>query len=252
MTASTGSLPDDLAIRVGRYRQFEQWHGPYLLWQLEQFAPVLGQRVLEIGCGIGGIAARLSHQLLYCGVDVEADVLEVARERFANRAAYTFRHLDFATCPPPALAELASHDFDTVLAINVLEHIEDDAGAVQRMADLVFPGGHVLILVPAHPSLYGDYDRLDGHFRRYSRSMLAALAQRAGLTTRRLYHFNAVGALGWWWHYRVRRQQIHGAGQFSLMNRLIPLLRPLESHVPPPFGLSLIAVLQRPASCESQ
>jgi SAM-dependent methyltransferase len=141
---------------------------------------------------------------------------------------------------------LKGHRFDTVISINVLEHVRDDAAALATMADVVEPGGTLAILVPAHPSLYGPYDEMEGHFRRYSRRGLRDLFTRTGLDVVRLRRFNLVGAAGWWFQYRLLRRRIHGQGHFKILQAALPALRVLEGMVNPPFGLSLVAVAKKP------
>jgi hypothetical protein len=114
------------------------------------------------------------------------------------------------------------------------------------MADVVEPGGTLAILVPAHPALFGQYDQMEGHFRRYSRTGLKALLSRSGLDVVRLNRFNMAGAAGWWFQYRLLRQRIHGQGHFKVLQAALPLLRAVEARVKPPIGLSLIAVATKP------
>lgn len=230
--------------RLQRYLEFDAMHGAYLGWQIEQFAPFLGQRILEIGCGVGGIIERLGRRELAVGVDVETPVLAHARARFQNRPECLFQQLDFAACSRSQLHDLKEQQFDTIVCINVLEHILDDCEALIRMKEVLQPQGFACLLVPAHPALYGPYDKLDGHYRRYSRGGLQSVVQKAGFRIERLYHFNFVGAIGWWIRYRVLQRSIHGASEFQWMLRLQPLARRLEHMVKPPFGLSLVAILR--------
>ena len=99
--------------------------------------------------------------------------------------------------------------------------------------------------MPAHLALYGAWDRLDGHWRRYGKALLRTILSHTQLRPIRLHHFNAVGAIGWWVQYRLLGRQVHGPGHFGRMNRLLPIVRPLESWWKPPFGLSLVAVCRR-------
>lgn len=231
--------------RAERYRAFDRWHGRYLDWQIEQFTPYLGMRILEIGCGIGGISERFPPDSYVHSLDVEEDILLLARDRFPNRGRDQFQLLDISECGEEDLSPLKTMRFDTIVCINVLEHIRNDVVAVRRMEQILDTGGRLLILVPAHEWLYGEYDRLDGHYRRYNKKSLRALVSRTGLHVDRLYYFNCAGALGWWWHYKVLRRRIHGESQFSLMSKLIGPLRFLENCIRPLFGLSLIAVLTK-------
>lgn len=232
-----------LASRAERYTAFERANGPYVAWQLAQFAPFLGERVAEVGVGLGAILARVGRREAILGIDVDPDVLELARTRFADRTEVAVEQGDLSD---PATAErLAAFRPDTILCINVLEHVRDDLAVLQRLEAALVPGGHLCLLVPAHFALYGPYDRTDGHYRRYAKSHLRVLLSHTGLRLLRLRYFNAPGALGWLVQYRLRGREIHGDGELRLMNRLIPVLRRVEAAIAPPFGLSLVAVCQR-------
>lgn len=136
--------------------------------------------------------------------------------------------------------------FDSCVALNVLEHIADDARALAEMASLVRPGGRVILLVPAFPSLYGPVDRNLGHYRRYRPAALAGLAAAASMTVERLEYVNRLGWFGWWCNARLGRGQ-QSPAQIALFDRLAPALERLDRLAAPllPFGLSLFAVLRK-------
>lgn len=232
--------------RLERYRLFDQVNGPYLRWQLEQFEGFLGRRVLEVGCGVGGIIEQLGRREYVLGIDVEEDVLQFTRRRFEGQAGRDFARLDIGAPTQADLALLKAGDFDTVVAVNVLEHIRDDRRALEVIAGALVPGGALALLVPAHPALYGNYDQLDGHFRRYTAAGLRERLEGAGLEVARLHHFNLVGGIGWWVQYRLLKRPGHAQGHLRTMDAMLPVLRRLESVVDPPFGLSLVAVGGKP------
>lgn len=245
MTASLEG--ESIDARLNRYRLFDEVNAPYLRWQLEQFGPYLGQRVLEVGCGVGGVLAQLIPRDFVMGIDVEAEMVAYARTRFATAGNNEFATLDISALSDDDLARLERHGFDSVVCINVLEHVKDDEAALATMARVLVPGGALALLVPAHPSLYGRYDAMEGHFRRYTRAGLRGLLTRSGFAVTRLYSFNMVGAAGWWVQYRLLRQSIHQKGHFRLMHAAMPAMRAVESRVKPPFGLSLVAVARKPS-----
>jgi SAM-dependent methyltransferase len=232
--------------RLNRYRAFDEVNAPYMSWQLDQFKPFLGNRVLEVGCGVGSIMAQLGPREILMGIDVEPDILEFARARFAGQKNHLFANLDITTLSGADVAELKRHRFDSILTINVLEHVKDDAAAVATMSEVLGPGGVLLVLVPAHPALYGAYDRMEGHFRRYTKRGLRDLISRSGLAMERMYRFNAVGAAGWWMQYRMLRRTIHSQGHFKLLQSILPALKAVESRLKPPIGLSLVAIARKP------
>lgn len=241
MSDASGDL---LSNRLKRYVLFDRENRPYLRWQMSQFLPHLGQRILEIGCGVGGIIDLLPGKELILGVDIDEEVLAYAAERHRARKECRFERLDFS-----ALREdrdrLASLRFDAIVCINLLEHIEDDVAALESMRSILIPGGILALLVPAHPALYGEYDATDGHFRRYTKRDLREKVRQAGFTPATLRYFNSVGAVGWWIKYKLLRSTIHGSTDLRLMNALLPILDPLERLVSPPFGLSLTSVARR-------
>jgi SAM-dependent methyltransferase len=136
---------------------------------------------------------------------------------------------------------------DSCVCLNVLEHIEDDAGALASMAAILRQGGSVVLMVPAFPSLYGPIDRNSGHFRRYTRRSLVSLAGKAGLKVRNIRFMNSVGMFGWWLNARVLRREKQSAGQIDFFDRwMVPVISRVEASIPPPFGQSILAVLTRP------
>lgn len=233
--------------RIRRYVHYDDVNHAYVDWQLDLVRPFFGQRILEVGCGVGTVLDLLGGRELLFGMDRDAEMVEYVRERFKGRDGFGAVEMDIAAPSASELARLAALRFDTVVSFNVLEHIVDHVAALRTMASLVSPEGHVAVLVPAHPALYGAYDAIDGHVRRYTRPVLQQLIADAGLTPVMMRRFNAVGAIGWWWQYKLLRRSIHGQTQFGLMTRIVPLCRVVENLIPPPFGLSLAAVCRKGA-----
>ena len=165
--------------------------------------------------------------------------------RFNGGGNYRFATLDISRLSQLEVDELARLHFDTVVCFNVLEHVKDDAAALTAIRQILAPGGHAALLVPAHPSLYGRYDAMEGHFRRYTRKRLRDLVTNAGLEVEQIHSFNLAGALGWWVQYKLLRRQIHGQGHFRTLQATLPVLRAVEKRVKPPIGLSLVCVARR-------
>jgi len=246
VTADHLAEAGSVEARLKRYQVYDEVNAPYLRWQLDQFEPYLGRRVLEVGCGVGAILAQLGEREFVMGVDIEPELAEFTRQRFAGQPDHEFASLDISSLSTSKHRELKEHRFDTVVCINVLEHIDDHAGAVSTMADLLVPGGALALLVPAHPALFGPYDVVDGHFRRYTKAVLREVLVGAGLEVVQLYRFNSVGAIGWWVQFRLLRRDEQTQGDYKLMQMLVPLLKAVEGRLKPPVGLSLVAVARKP------
>ena len=217
----------------------------YFAWQSRLVVRELGQRVVEVGCGIGNFTGLLLDRELVIALDREEACVESLRERFPG-----WSNLLALTCEVPSrtFRDLARYRPDSVVCVNVLEHIEDDAAALGSMAEILAPGGVIILLVPAFEALHGPIDRNLGHYRRYRRASLIALARGSGLEIRKLHYLNIAGFFGWWVNARLLKRETQSDGQIAIFDRwIVPVLSALESAVPPPFGQSLLAVLRRPA-----
>ena len=128
---------------------------------------------LEVGCGQGALGARLAAQYQYVGLEPDPDSYRVAKERFAHLLRGEVRAAPVESLDP-------AERFDLVCAFEVLEHIEDDKGALAQWAGTLNPGGWLLLSVPAHQERYAAADKLVGHFRRYNPDELAGLVEEVG------------------------------------------------------------------------
>ena len=213
----------------------------YNRWMLQQLAPWLGQRVLEIGSGIGSFTRYLLGRDLIVATDLNPRYLRILGNTFERHSRVEIMTLDLTDFDP---VPLAARSLDTILCLNVLEHIEDDRGALRRLHASLAPGGCLLLLVPAHAWLFGAIDRAIHHHRRYEPVGLVAKLEEAGFHVEHTQFFNRLGVLGWYLNSVIlRRTRVPGL-QLHLQNLLVPLLR-AEAALPLPFGLSLVAVARR-------
>jgi SAM-dependent methyltransferase len=215
----------------------------YHRWILDLLKPNLGGKILEIGFGYGQYTremAPLVDDLV--AVDVDAECLRIGR-----------------SLPPNVqllVADLSGQDFLTrtghscyqaVVCLNVLEHIEDDVAAIHLLCQSLKRDGRLLLLVPAHPMLYGPMDQLAGHYRRYSRRVLRRSLEAAGMAAEQITYINPLGGLGWWANARFGRP--NGLSDPSVNRQILwfdryvqpwsRLMTPLFSRV---FGQSLWVV----------
>jgi SAM-dependent methyltransferase len=208
-------------------------------WLLDRCRPYLGAETLDYGAGIGTFTeplARLCRRVV--AAEPLAEFAAELRRRFAETANVEVVEGDVAALPE-------GEAFDSVVCLNVLEHVAEDDAALRGVLGRLRPGGHLLLLVPGHAALYGSLDETAGHERRYDPRPLRAQLERVGfevLTARRV---NPVGALGWLVSARVLRREEVAEGSFRAFDRLVPVLRHLD-RVPSPLGLSVWAVARKP------
>jgi 2-polyprenyl-3-methyl-5-hydroxy-6-metoxy-1,4-benzoquinol methylase len=213
----------------------------YNHWLYEQIAPALGRNILEVGAGTGNITQFLcadNRQVL--ATDIVPSYRRELQQLFGHQPNVRVGQFDLTT----AAANLVAERFDTVVCLNVLEHIEDDLFALAQMREVLTPGGRLALLVPAHRALYGEFDRAVGHYRRYEKSELASRLKQAGFTVREMKFFSLIAMLPWFINGRLLKKDHLPTGQANLANRLVPLLR-LEKLIGPPCGLSLVAIAQK-------
>ncbi len=213
--------------------------GNYIGWLAGLAEPHLGESPLEVGAGTGDYAevwARPGRVLTAS----EADPGRLAglRARFAGREDVVVRELEVP------ITETAGHS--ALVALNVLEHIEDDVAALRSFAGLVRPGGAVVLIVPAFEIAMSDFDRSIGHYRRYTRRTLTRALVGAGLRPVDVHYVNAVGLLGWIVLMRLLKKRTDETPVSFFDTRVVPVLRAVESRVRPPFGQSVFAVAQVP------
>ena len=211
----------------------------YADWIYALVAPRAGTKVLEIGAGHGDMTERLQHGRTVTATDLSPRCLALLRERFADRP-----NVDVQSADVTSLS--LGGEYDSVILVNVLEHIDDDVSALADLRSLLKPGGHLCVFVPTFEGLYSDYDRDVGHRRRYRRSQLAATFDRAGFSVVDVRYINTAGALAWWLFARRLGQVPTRRWSVRLYDRIaVPILRRLERDRSPRFGQSLLCIGER-------
>lgn len=212
------------------------------LWMSDRIRPFVGSRVLEIGAGLGNLSRTLLPRDHYTASDINPLYLSYLTS-FAERKPYlSVREMDLND--EAAFQEIAGR-YDTVVCLNVLEHVRDAARAVRNMRTALAPGGRAIILVPQNPKLYGTLDEVLGHERRYTRESLRKELEDGGLKVTDLMDFNRITAPMWWINGRLLKRRHFGRVQLKVVNHFTWLFRLLESVIPWK-GVSLIAVARRP------
>jgi len=219
----------------------------YTLQQLEWVRPYMGSRIMEIGAG-GGRVTKMLHETMpvqrLVGIEPSPILYDQFRERCPDVESYSS-----VVCDLPATL---NGQFDTILLVHVLEHIEHDQAFLHEASRFLNPGGRFIILVPALNWLMSRLDRNIGHFRRYDRSMIRELSDALGFITEMCRYDNLIGIPGWFvlckvlgMHYQEPKKKRVLMTSFNVFDkRILPLMVRLERRFPPPIGLHLTAVLK--------
>ena len=205
--------------------------------------------ILEIGSGFGTYTQYLlRHGQVICA-DIDLACLEWAQRRYAGQDILTTR-VDLNSVEQ--VRALGRYRFHSAFSTNVFEHVEQDQEALHALRATMAPGGHLCLVVPSHPRLYGYMDEQAGHFRRYTRRNLGQTLRAAGWRVRRTFYVNALGGLGWWFNHRfLRPKPIDSAAinnQLLLYDRLlVPVARLTDWMWSRVFGLSVVAIASKDA-----
>lgn len=209
----------------------------YHKWILADFLPYLRGMVAEIGAGGGNFSK------LVLGTGIKSlTAFEPSRNMYPLLQKALQGNGRAKTINNYFCAVTTEKHFDSILYVNVLEHIEDDAAELACAYDALGPNGFLLIFVPALPGLYSELDRQVGHYRRYKRKELVGLVEQAGFSVVKVRYFDVAGIIPWYINFVLLKNAITG-GSVSLYDRLVvPVMRVLEGVVPPPIGKNLLLV----------
>jgi SAM-dependent methyltransferase len=246
------SPPPDPDVGVNTLEAFEDAHR-YNEWICERANSAIGERVLEVGSGIGNIVSEVlsrGHVKSMVATDLQASSLATLQDRLGHDERLTCEVWN-AEDPPPQT--LLVEKFDTVICSNVLEHIKDHEQALQNIKQVLKPNGKLVLLVPANPAIFSGLDEDLGHFRRYTEDELRRVLGVAGYKIHSMIHHNLVGALGWWWAGKVRKRRTLRPSDTKTFDKLVPILKHIDPILTiPAGGVSLIAISSPGEASKSQ
>jgi glycosyltransferase involved in cell wall biosynthesis len=221
----------EILARLNRAPRFTKW-------MADTIRPYLGEKILEIGAGIGNLTSNLVPRTVYWASDINPQYLDRLKKLEQTRPYLHVQYTDAS-----AGNTYPQEQFDTVICLNVVEHLEDDVNALRNIRACLLDNGRAIILVPNGPELFGSLDRVLGHYRRYTRRQLQEVCEQAGFRVEKVLKFNRIGAPGWWWNGQVLKRTTFGFWQIKLLNALLPIVQPIDRFLPFPH-LSWIMILR--------
>lgn len=239
---------EEVVIYPGRDLEAMAFAVRYHRWILQTFRPYLGRRLVEVGAGSGAFSELLWELPLesLAMIEPSASMYRLLAERVGGlaggRPLVTYNAV-FRRVADEVRRELRP---DSIIYVNVLEHIADDEGELREVYRTLGPGGRVLIFVPALPWLFGKFDERVGHFRRYTRSELERKCVAAGFRVLLSRYFDLAGVVPWWLKYKLLKSDSLDARAVGLYDRFaVPLTRAVESLLTPPVGKNVILIAER-------
>lgn len=226
----------DILASLSRAHRFNRW-------MADTLRPHLGDRVLEVGAGIGNMTTQFLPRDHYIATDLDDLHLEVLQGMALRRTGLDVERIDATN---PADFDPVRGRADTVVCLNVMEHIHASQQAASNFFDLLPPGGRAIVLVPQGPWLHSPLDDALGHVKRYTRDDLRRLMAEAGFDVPTLFDFNRIGVVGWFLNGRLLRRTRMAKYQLKAYDSLVWLWRRIDRFLPW-HGLSLVAVAVKPA-----
>ncbi len=213
----------------------------YHYWIFEQIQPYLGKKLCEVGAGCGNFS-----QILVQNVE-HLTALEPSNQMFPLLQKYFEHHSQVETIH--STFEQKHQDFscafDSMVYVNVLEHIEDDEQELSYIHSALKQRGHVVIFVPALSFLYSDLDQEIGHFRRYHLKPLVRLVEQTGFRIKIAKYFDILGILPWYIVFVLMRSK-QSATKVNLYDKIaIPIVKRLENLITPPIGKNILLIAQK-------
>ncbi len=215
----------------------------YRKWIFDNIKDFVGERIVEIGGGIGSFSEFFLNKELLIILDIHDGCIEYLKKKFDGKKNIFIKKYDISKSIDSFILK---NKPDTIICINVLEHIKNDVEAVHNMFRLLRNEGIVVIYVPAYNWLYGDIDRLVGHYRRYSKNSIKRLFEEAGFKTIKIKYMNSIGILGWFINNRLLRRREESLRQVLFYDKyIIPFVKKIEGKISVPFGLSILAIAKK-------
>jgi SAM-dependent methyltransferase len=213
----------------------------YYRWIVGRFTPYLSGTVVEVGAGLGTFSKRvleLSSVAQLIAIEPDRSAYQTLLATFTGNPRFEARlgYLEEQRLPAA----------DSLIAVNVLEHVHNDRAFLGNTARVVRPGGYLLVFTPAVPAIFGSLDSSFGHHRRYTRSSLTERISGAGWKILTIRYSNLPGILAWFLLGRIFNSATVQTWQIRAYDRLvIPWLSRIEGVISPPLGQSLLAIAQR-------
>lgn len=210
-------------------------------WMGDTLRPFLGDRVLEIGAGIGNLTSQFIPRELYVASDINPVYLDYLRSYAIGKP---YLHVMEINANNENDFESLENQFDTAIMVNVLEHVPDEQLALKNLYKVLELGGKVVILVPQHPQLYGTLDVALEHRERYTEDGLRSSLTKAGFQVERILDFNRISVPSWWYNAKILKRTSFSRVQLKVLEIIMPMVKIIDRFWPW-HGISAIGIAKK-------
>ncbi len=214
-------------------------------WSISLVKKYIGDRILEIGGGIGTFTDFLLDKDLVVTTEIDDDCFNELYRKYSGINIVTVINDDILN--EDFVKTMKSMNFDTVICFNVLEHIENDIEAIDNMKKCLGKEGYIILRVPAFNFLYSKLDKNVGHFRRYTKSSLSEILIHNNLEIVELFYMDMIGFIAWFLLFKIfQKESFASKNQIGIYDKFfVPVFSKLEKILKNPFGLTLFAVCKK-------
>jgi SAM-dependent methyltransferase len=213
----------------------------YNNWVFSMYKDYVGKRILDIGSGYGTFINFVSDREYVAAIEPSEECYKYLTAEFSKN-----KHIDIFKSDvndPATLRTLREKKIDTVICLNVLEHIEDDKKVLRNINGLLVPGGKFILFVPALRAIYGTLDEALGHYRRYDKKELELMLEEAGFKIVKSRYVNFTGAFSWFLYSRVLKAKSPAEKRIIFYDRfVVPVVSLIENFIRLPFGQSILII----------
>lgn len=209
-------------------------------WILDAIRPNLTGNIVELGAGIGTFSKKIA-DLGYSTTALDYNLEYLNKIKASNPKVETI----FFDAQAAKLPQSLKSKFDTLITLNVLEHLKDDDKAVDHIYQMLKENGQLVALVPAFKQAYSSLDKNLGHFRRYDKDSFLNLLTRHGFEIKDARYINPLGLMGWYVAGKIFGQGSLKKSQVGLFDIIVRPILFLEKHIRFPFGISLFVVAKK-------
>lgn len=235
MSEATHYIGNELEL----FGHAHQWKGYYR----KHLAPFIQGNVLEVGAGIGETTAHLLNEKVenWLCLEPDASLAEKIAIKIKNKQLPTACKLLIGTTLDLAI----DHKYDTIIYIDVIEHIEKDKEEIERASALLNKGGKLIILVPAHQYLYSPFDKAIGHFRRYNKKRLQEVIP-VGIQKKKIFYLDCLGLFASLMNKWFLKKDYPTLQQVKFWDQMIvPVSKCIDPLIGFSTGKSLIGIWQK-------
>lgn len=219
----------------------------YNEWTFELIEPFIGNVILEAGCGKGTFTSRIIKKGKVAACDISGSYLNKVEQAYKDNPNL-IAVVNWDLNDSSGLQKFGNINFDTIICLDVIEHIKDDDKVLTNFNRLLPVGGILILKVPAVKAIYGSLDEHLGHYRRYSKKEIRTKVLQHGFEILKQRYLNVIGIFGWYLNGVIFRKSIIPIQQLKTYEKLVPFLRFIEGIFPPPLGQSLFLICRKSIS----